>query len=104
MSSLISLSLNSQRTALLIFTVLLLFLVLKNIRLNKGIFASILILIFTVLLFFPSGPLRLIERLGSINYSSNQITEYHQAEIRDTYGRYERFNFNLRFLKIILQF
>ena len=92
-SSLISLSLNSQRTALLIFTVLLLFLVLKNIRLNKGIFASILILIFTVLLFFPSGPLRLIERLGSINYSSNQITEYHQAEIRDTYGRYERFNF-----------
>jgi len=91
--SLISLSLNSQRTGLLIFLLLSLYIIFMKINVKLNLIIYLLIILILILTIFPYGPDRLLERLSSIKYTSElNIVEYHKSEISNTYKRYNDFN------------
>ena len=91
--SLISLSLNSQRTGLLIFLLLSTYIIFMRINVKINLLIYLLIILILILTIFPYGPERLLERLSSINYTSElKIVEYHKSEISNTYKRYKDFN------------
>ncbi len=90
-ASLVALALNSQRTALIFYSVMLIYLICKfNINRKIELFS---ILFLTVIIFtsVPYGIDRLVDRLDSISYETTNI-DYYKIKVEEAQERYKQYN------------
>lgn len=90
--SLTSLSFNTQRTALIIFTFLviyLLFIKFRKLYFLKTLIISISLLTF---IFIPFGVNRLIERVTNLDFETVEFNSFHRASIKITQARHSQYN------------
>lgn len=90
--SLVSLSFNTQRTALIIFMFLviyLLFIKFKKLYFFKTLIISISFLTF---IFIPFGVNRLIERVTNLDFETVEFNSFHRASIKITQARHSQYN------------
>ena len=89
--SLIALSLNSQRSALVIFIINLLFLLIKFKKGNSKKAVLVMLLTIFILSVFNQGVERLAKRFENVDYSTN-VTQKYIEGFENTYERYDKYN------------
>ena len=92
--SLYSLSLNSQRTALVLFFIVVIYLFFKNLKLSRKNLIVLFTISIFILLLSRSGIDRLSERLLLINFNSFEITNYNVLKVEDSFERIEKYDLN----------
>tara|TARA_X000001036_G_scaffold422832_1_gene446162 strand:- start:4223 stop:6235 length:2013 start_codon:yes stop_codon:yes gene_type:complete len=90
-ASLIALALNSQRTALIFYVVMLIYLILKFNNNRKIELFSILFLTVIIFTTVPYGIDRLVDRLDSISYETTNI-DYYKVKVEEAEDRYKQYN------------
>lgn len=90
-ASLTALALNSQRTALIFYVVMLIYLILKFFNNRKIELFSILFLTVIIFTTVPYGIDRLVERLDSISYETTNI-DYYKIKVEEAENRYKQYN------------
>ncbi len=89
--SLTALALNSQRTALILYFVMFIYLVLKFNKKRKVELYAILFLTIIVFNTVPYGIDRLVDRVESITYETTTI-DYYKIKVGEAQARYKQYN------------
>lgn len=90
--SLVSLSYNSQRTALILFIITAIFIFFKNKNVDKKISVTFFMILVASNIIFPAGFERAISRFQNLNLEESKITNYHKEKIADSFNRFEEYN------------
>ena len=96
-SVLICLSLNSQRTALILFLICCLFFLVKNLKVNLRQATLVFIILAIVSSVFQDGFIRLKSRIDNLSYDY-AITDHHINQLNLSYERIEKYD--LEYLKV----